>query len=99
MLYNNKEEPTPTAFHMVHALDSNGALVLDTSNVGFVSGVAEFPSAVNQVNVPFTDDATFAGRFDGAPGTYTCVSMCTLSTNVNGALVAVGGQWQFAPDE
>ena len=36
--------------------------------------------------------------FDGAPGTYTCVSMCTLSTDSNAKLVAVGGDWTFTPD-
>lgn len=98
VIYSNKGEPTPTAFDMVHALDSNGSLVLDTSNVGLVSGVAEFPSAINQMDVPFTDDATFTGMFDGAPGTYTCVSMCTLSTDSNAELVGVGGDWTFTPD-
>ncbi len=99
VVYNNKGEPTPTAFHMVHALDGNGALVLDTSNAGLVSGVAEFPSAVNQVGVPFTDGATFTGMFDGAPGTYTCVTTCTLSTGLDAKLNTVGGDWTFVPDD
>ncbi|MCY4406915.1 MAG: hypothetical protein OXC15_11140 [Rhodospirillaceae bacterium] len=99
VIYSNKGEPTPTAFHMVHALNSDGVLALNTSNVGLVSGVAGFPSAVNQVDVPFMNDDEFTGMFDDAPGTYTCVSMCTLSTNVNGELVDVGGDWQFAPDD
>ena len=99
VIYSNKGEPAPTAFHMVHALNSDGVLALNTSNVGLVSGVAGFPSAVNQVDVPFMDDDEFTGMFDDAPGTYTCVSMCTLSTNVNGELVDVGGDWQFAPDD
>ena len=99
VIYSNEGEPAPTAFHMVHALNSDGVLALNTSNVGLVSGVAGFPSAVNQVDVPFMDDDEFTGMFDDAPGTYTCVSMCTLSTNVNGELVDVGGDWQFAPDD
>ncbi|MDD9993776.1 MAG: hypothetical protein OXP75_18415 [Rhodospirillales bacterium] len=99
VIYSNKGEPTPTAFRMVHTLDSNDSLVLDTSNVGLVSGVAEFPSSVNQVDVPFMDDDTFMGMFDGAPGTYTCISMCTLSTGVDAQLNAVGGSWTFAPDD
>ena len=99
IIYSNKDEPTPTPFYMVHALDNSDSLILDTSNVGLVSGVAEFPSAVNQVDVLFMADAEFAGRFHGAPGTYTCVSMCSLSTNMNGALVEVGGEWRFAPDD
>ena len=98
IIYSNKDEPTPTPFHMVH-LDNNDSLILDTSNVGSVSGVAEFPSAVNQVDVPFMDGAEFTGMFHGAPGTYTCVSMCSLSTDVDGALVEVGGEWRFAPDD
>ena len=99
VIYSNKGEPTPTAFDMVHALDGNGALVLDTSNAGLVSGVAEFPSAINQTNVPFTDGATFTGMFDGAPGTYTCVTTCTLSTGLDAKLNAVGGDWTFVPDD
>ena len=99
VIYSNKDGPTPTAFHMVHPLDSDGALVFDNSNLELVSGVAGFPSAVNQVDVPFMDDDEFTGMFNGASGTYTCVSMCTLSTNVNGELVDVGGDWQFAPDD
>ena len=75
IIYSNKDEPTPTPFYMVHALDNSDSLILDTSNVGLVSGVAEFPSAVNQVGVPFMADAEFTGMFNGAPGTYTCVSM------------------------
>ena len=99
LIYSNKGEPAPTAFHMVYPLNSDGVLALNTSNVGLVSGVAGFPSAVNQVDVPFMNDDEFTGMFDDAPGTYTCVSMCTLSTNVNGELVDVGGDWQFAPDD
>ena len=45
------------------------------------------------------NDIEFTGMFNGAPGTYTCVSMCSLSTNMNGALVEVGGEWRFAPDD
>ena len=80
VLYSNKDEPTPTPFHMVHPLDNNDSLIVNSDNVEMVSGVAEFPSAVNQVDVPFMADAEFTGMFNGAPGTYTCVSMCTLST-------------------
>ena len=98
IIYSNKDEPTPTPFHMVH-LDNNDSLIVNSGNVEMVSGVAEFPSAVNQVGVPFMDDAEFSGMFNGAPGTYTCVSMCTLSTNMNGALAEVGGEWRFAPDD
>ena len=99
VLYSNKDEPTPTPFHMVHPLDNNDSLIVNSGNVEMVSGVAEFPSAVNQMDVPFMADAEFAGRFHGAPGTYTCVSMCFLSTDVNGALVEVSGEWRFAPDD
>lgn len=99
VIYSNKGEPTPTAFHMVHALDNDGSLIVSTSDVGLISGVAEFPSAVNQVDVPFMDDDVFMGMFDGAPGTYTCVSMCTLSTGMDAELSALGGEWSFAPDD
>ena len=42
---------------------------------GTYTCVSGFPSAVNQVDVPFMDDDEFTGMFDAAPGTYTCVSM------------------------
>ena len=99
VIYNNQEAPRRTAFDMVHALDGDDSLIVDTSNVSLVSGVAEFPSAVNQVEVQFMDNAQFMGMFDGATGTYTCVSMCTLSTDSDAELVAVGGQWSFTPDD
>ena len=99
VLYSNKDEPTPTPFHMVHPLDINDSLIVNTGNVEMVSGVAEFPSAVNQVDVPFDPNDMFTGMFNGAPGTYTCVSTCTLSTDANGALAKVGGEWRFAPDD
>ena len=99
IIYSNKDEPTLTPFHMVHALVNNDSLIVNSDNVEMVSGVAEFPSAVNQVDVLFMADAEFAGMFNGAPGTYTCVSMCSLSTNMNGALAEVGGEWRFAPDD
>ena len=106
VIYNNKEAPKDTPFSDVYPFDydadndtTNDSLILDTSNVALVSGVAEFPSAVNQTNVPFTDGTTFTGRFDGAPGTYTCVATCTLSTGSDAQLNAVGGDWTFVPDD
>ena len=106
VIYSNKEEPAPTAFALVHTLDTdadgdtvNDSLIVDVDNLGFVSGVAEFPSAVNQKDVPFDDDAAFMGMYDGATGTYTCVSMCTLSTDTDANLDAVGGTWHFTPDD
>ena len=105
VIYSNKGAPEDTPFSDVYSFDydadsdaTNDSLIVDSSNVSLVSGVTEFPSAVNQVDVPFTDDDTFMGMFAGAPGTYTCVSMCTLSTNMDAELSAVGGTWYFTPD-
>ena len=96
-IYSNQIAPEP--FHVVYQLDSDDSIVVNTGNVELVSGVAEFPSAVNQVDVPFMDASEFTGRFHGAPGTYTCISMCTLSTNLDGELDEVGGVWHFTPDD
>ena len=96
-IYSNQVAPEP--FHVVYQLDNNDSMVVNTANVGKVSGVAEFPSAPNQKDLPFDDGDPFAGTFDGAPGTYTCVSMCTLSTNLDGELDEVGGVWHFTPDD
>ena len=106
VIYSNKEAPKDTPFSDVYSFDydadsdaANDSLIVDTSNVRLVSGMTEFPSAVNQVDVPFMDDAEFRGMFDGAPGTYTCVSMCTLSTNMDSQLNVVGGTWYFTPED
>ncbi len=106
VLYSNKEEPTPTPFAAVHPLDNdadgdstNDSVALVTTNVGLVGNVPGFPSAVNQTAVPFADDSTHAGTFAGAPGTYTCVMNCTLSTDENGDLDAVAGTWYFTPTD
>ena len=96
-IYSNQVAPEP--FHVVYQLDNNDSMVVNTANVGKVSGVAEFPSAPNQKGLPFDDGDPFAGMFDDAPGTYTCVSMCTLSTNLDGELDEVGGVWHFTPDD
>ena len=106
VVYSNQEAPKDTPFSDVYPFDNdadtdsvNDSVIVDTSNVSLVSGVAEFPSAVNQVDVPFVDDDEFTGMFDGVQGTYTCVSMCTLSTNSDAELVSVGGEWHFTPDD
>ena len=106
VIYSNKGAPEATPFSDVYPFDydadsdaTNDSLIVDSSNVSLVSGVTEFPSAVNQVNVPFTDGDTFTGMFDGAPGSYTCVSNCKLSTNMDAELNAVGGDWIFAPND
>ncbi len=106
VLYSNKEEPTPTPLAAVHALDynadsdsTNDSVALMTANVGLVGNVPGFPSAINQKLVAFTDASTYRGTFAEAPGTYTCVMNCTLSTDENGDLDAVAGTWYFTPDD
>jgi len=96
-IYSSQVAPEP--FHVVYQLDNSGSMVVNTANVGKISGVAEFPSAPNQKDLPFDDGDPFTGTFDGAPGTYTCVSTCTLSTNLDGELDEVGGVWHFTPDD
>ena len=99
VVYSNRGVPDPTPFKEVYALDSDGSLTVDNSNVDKISGVAEFPSAINQTNVPFVDGTQFMGTFDGVPGAYKCVSTCTLSTGADTQLNAVGGEWTFVPDD
>ena len=107
-VYTDIDEPTPTAFTMIHLLDrstdddasDNEALSITNANVNMVSGVAEFPSAALQTGVPFDEDDEFTGMFDGAPGTFTCAAAdCTLSTDGDGKLASVAGIWYFTPDE
>lgn len=106
VIYSNQEEPTPTPFAAVHELDNdadgdstNDSVTVVTANVGLVGNVPGFPSAVNQKLVAFADDSTHAGTFARAPGIYTCVMSCTLSTDENGDLDAVGGDWYFTPTD
>ena len=105
VIYSNQETLPNKPFSDVYPFDhdadndtTNDSLIVASSNVSLVSGVTEFPSAVNQVDVPFMDDATFMGMFAGAPGIYTCVSTCKLSTNMDAELSAVGGTWYFTPN-
>ena len=40
------------------------------------------------------------GTFDGADGTFQCVSInCSIATDGDGKLMTVGGTWHFTPDE
>ena len=84
VIYSNKGGPTPTAFSDVYgprrSTQQWGLGPRHRTMWGWSAVWPGFPSAVNQVEVPFMDDEEFTGMFDDAPGTYTCVSMCTLST-------------------
>ena len=78
--------------------DDYQSLTINADNLAMVSSSA-FPSAALQTSVPFTEDATFRGTFNGAPGTYTCAdASCTLSTNADGELNAIAGTWYFTPN-
>ena len=109
IIYNDQDSRARPMFADRHTLDistdnvaaDSEALTINDARIGMVSGVEDFPSAINQVEVPFDADTTYSGMFDGAPGTYACVATaCTLSTGADGKLSAVGGgTWRFTPDE
>ena len=109
IIYNDQDSRARPMFAVRHILDVSTdtnaddfeAWRITDERVSMVSGVEDFPSAVNQMAVPFDADTTYRGMFDGAPGTYACVATaCTLSTGADGKLSAVGGgTWRFTPDE
>ena len=109
------EAPTPTAFGMHHTLDTNPdtsnppvnqSLTVNTGNVGMWSSSA-FPSTSSTTQAYEEDDDTtmgvnegaVMGMFNGAPGTFECVSSgCSLVTDADGDLATVNGTWRFTPD-
>ena len=109
MVMTDIEAPKATPFAMVANQafntnpggpgNANRSLTIDSTNLAMISGVSQFPSAVNQTAVPFDQNAEFSGMFNGAPGTYTCASTgCTLSTNAEGNLSDIAGTWHFTPN-
>ena len=110
VLYNNKEDPKATTFSMagsVYELNKNTdadaeleALTLTTGLLSDIRGVDDFPSAALQQNVPFDEDSEYEGTLQGAKGTFTCGdASCTLSTDGDGDLNALAGEWYFTPDD
>jgi hypothetical protein len=113
VLYNNKEDPKATTFSMgVYTLNrdkgdtdndpnTNEALTLITDHLAEIGGVADFPSAALQQNVPFDEDSEYEGTLQGAKGTFTCGdASCTLSTDEDGKLSALAADmWYFTPDK
>ena len=50
----------------------------------------------------FVDGASIDGRFHGIPGTFACSASCTISSDKDGNLSALGGQdgtWTFTPEK
>ena len=44
------------------------------------------------------NEGEFEGTFDGASGTYECVSACTVMTDSKGKISSITGELQFTPD-
>ena len=83
----------------------NQSLMVLTANVGMWSS-SEFPSTPGTTrDYPADDDATedvneaaIDGKFDGADGTFECLSAdCSIETDDDGKLETVGGTWRFTP--
>ena len=111
VIYTDIEEPADEPFNeqYVRAVRDN-ILMPPTSNVPSDDQAAhrkkaasdEFPSGPSQTLL-YGDETgnpgSFAGMFDGVPGTYECTASgtCTLTTNDDGELNEAG-DWRFSPN-
>ena len=110
------EEPTAKLFADVYPLNTNAntddppvnqSLTVETANVGMWSS-SEFPSTPDttreypqdEVGTEGENEGAIDGKFDGADGTFVCVSSgCSIVTDEDGKLMTVNGTWRFTPDE
>ena len=108
------DAPKATPFNDEYPLDTNRndatppvaqSFTVNTGNVEMWSSTG-FPSTAGTTREYVEDDDTtmdmnegeVAGMFDGAPGTFECISStCSLVTDADGKLMTVGGTWQFTP--
>ena len=115
-VYTDIETPTPTKFTSVYPFDANPdpdgnnenrSLTFNTVNLPMAMST-EFPSTPSTKREFLEDDAgtpnenegAVMGTFDGAPGTFECVSTgCSIETDDDGALEDVRGTWRFTPDK
>ena len=66
IIYNDQDSRARPSFADRHPLDADGeAWEITDIRVSMVSGVEDFPSAVNQMIVLFDADTTYRGMFDG----------------------------------
>ena len=80
----------------------------ETADVGKVASSRISSAPTTTTNLPGDDTATdanegqFKGTFDGASGTYECIgtgaTACTATTDEDGKITAITGEWQFKPD-
>jgi hypothetical protein len=51
------------------------------------------------MDVDESKESTFDGMFNGVPGEYSCSDQCEATSDKDGDLAELGGQWTFTPEE
>lgn len=64
---------------------------------GITGPYQNIPGPVDDPDTPDVDEAMVrvVGKFNGAPGTFSCDSGCSVSSDADGNLSALGGSWLF----
>ena len=52
----------------------------------------------NPATTTVEDSTSYTGSFTGVPGTFTCTSTCSVSSDKDGSLSHFVGTWTFTPD-
>ena len=74
--------------------------MLITGDFGITSPHQSIPGPENNEETADVDEAMVEveGSFQGISGTYSCPSLCSVTSGAMGELTALGGEWTFTPD-
>ena len=113
--YTNADAPGDQAYseyygsadrHGVDGSANDGVLTLLMEQTGnHELFMADFGITAGYQTVPITSDgpdtteSTFKGMFNSIPGTFTCDGTCSVSSDSDGNLITLTGDWTFMPDE
>ena len=79
--------------------DIDGNHMLFSGDFGITGPHQNLPAPVNDADTPDVDEGIInvSGSFRGVPGTFTCPSECTVSSDEDSNLDDLGGSWTFTP--
>ena len=102
VIYTDIDGPADKKFNDQYVLDDRANILNHEDRVKLAVS-NNFPSGASDTLMYSADSGqplSFAGAFDGVPGTYECETAdgCTLSTDAKGALVMAEG-WRFTPND